>query len=169
MMAVDAVNGANSGANSVLGQMGTGQSKGLGQKDFLKLMIAQAQSLDPLEPKTNGDFLGQLAQFSTNDGIGKMQESIEQLATSLQSNQALQASSLVGRKVLVNSNDLNLESEGEVKAAVDIPASVTNLTASIYSESGELIRKIPLGQQAVGLHTFGWDGMSQQRRTRASW
>lgn len=159
---MDSVNGANPGINSMLGQMGTGASKNLGQKDFLKLMIAQAQNQDPLDPQTNGDFLGQLAQFSTNDGITKMQDSIEQLATSLQSNQALQASSLVGRKVLVNSDHLNLEAEGEVKAAVELPITVDNLTASIYSESGELLRKIPLGQQAMGLHSFSWDGLNQK-------
>ncbi|KTC85548.1 MULTISPECIES: flagellar hook assembly protein FlgD [Legionella] len=156
-MAVDAV----SNANSTLGQMGAGQSKSLGQKDFLKLMVAQAQNLDPLEPKANGDFLGQLAQFSTNDGITKMQESIQQLASSLQSNQALQASSLVGRKVLVDSDSFNLE-QGEAKAAVELPASVDNLMASIYSDSGALVRKIPLGQHGAGFHTFSWDGLNQK-------
>ncbi|ARG97790.1 flagellar hook assembly protein FlgD [Legionella micdadei] len=156
-MAVDSVGGAN----AVLGQMGTGQSKSLGQKDFLKLMIAQAQNQNPLEPKMNGDFLGQLAQFSTNDGITKMQESIQQLASSLQSNQALQASSLVGRKVLVNSDSVNLD-QGEVKAAIELPAAVDNLVASIYSESGELIRKIPLGQHGAGLFAFTWDGQNQK-------
>ncbi|CDZ78135.1 Basal-body rod modification protein FlgD [Legionella massiliensis] len=161
-MAVDSVSSANAGLNSMLGQASANQNKGLGQKDFLKLMIAQAQNQDPLEPQTNGDFLGQLAQFSTNDGITKMQESIEQLASSLQSNQALQASSLVGRKVLVNSDSMNLDTDGEAKAAVDVPTTVDNLTASIYSEKGELIRKIPLGQHSPGLFTFGWDGLNQK-------
>lgn len=159
-MAMNSVNGA--GTNPLIGQPGATPNKGLGQKDFLKLMVAQVQHQDPMEPKTNGDFLAQLAQFSTNDGITKMQESIEQLASSLQSNQALQASSLVGRKVLVNSNALNLGQEGETKAAVDIPAGVSELTANVYSQSGELIRRIPLGQQSTGLFEFNWDGFGQK-------
>lgn len=150
------------GANSLMGSAATAPKKSLGQNDFLRLMIAQVKSQDPLEPQTNGDFLSQLAQFSTNDGITKMQESIESLASSLQSNQALQASSLVGRKVLVNSNTMNLGQEGETKAAVDVPASVDNLAASIYSESGELIRTIPLGQRNAGLFEFSWDGFNQK-------
>lgn len=160
-MSVDSINGANAGGASFLGKPAAGESKNLGQKDFLKLMIAQAQNQDPMDPKTNGDFLGQLAQFSTNDGITKMQESIQDLASSLQSNQALQATSLVGHKVLVNSENLTLEQEGESKAAVNIPVPVENLTASIYSETGELIRKIPLGQQNLGLCNFSWDGLNQ--------
>ncbi|CEK11062.1 flagellar hook assembly protein FlgD [Legionella hackeliae] len=157
-MTMNSVNGAN----SLMGSAATAPKKSLGQNDFLRLMIAQVKSQDPLEPQTNGDFLSQLAQFSTNDGITKMQESIESLASSLQSNQALQASSLVGRKVLVNSNTMNLGQEGETKAAVDVPASVDNLAASIYSESGELIRTIPLGQRNAGLFEFSWDGFNQK-------
>ncbi len=150
------------GANSLMGPAATAPKKSLGQSDFLRLMIAQVQNQDPLEPQTNGEFLSQLAQFSTNDGITKMQESIQNLASSLQSNQALQASALVGRKVLVNSNVMNLGQEGEAKVAVDVPASVDNLAAAIYSESGELIRTIPLGQRSVGLFEFNWDGLDQK-------
>ncbi|ASQ45580.1 flagellar hook assembly protein FlgD [Legionella clemsonensis] len=157
-MTMNSVNGAN----SLMGPTAPTPKKSLGQSDFLRLMIAQVQHQDPLEPQTNGDFLSQLAQFSTNDGITKMQESIQNLASSLQSNQALQASALVGRKVLVNSNIISLGQEDAAKVAVDVPATVDNLTAAIYSESGELIRTIPLGQRSVGLFEFSWDGLNQK-------
>lgn len=137
-------------------------SKELGQDEFLKLMIAQFASQDPFQPQENGDFLAQLAQFSTNDGITKMQASIEHLASSLQSSQALQASALVGQKVMVNNNIVNLGNEGGITAAVDLPSNVSNLTAAIYSSSGELVHKIPLGQQNAGLFQFNWDGKDGQ-------
>lgn len=151
----------SSGANyETTGPRGNNQN--LGQQDFLRLMVAQVQNQDPLEPKTNGDFLAQLAQFSTNDGINNMQESLKQLSASLQSNQTLQASSLVGRKVLVNTDKMSLPKEGEVKAAVDIPAGVNHLVASVYSKTGELVRTIQLGQTEPGQHDFTWDGMNEQ-------
>lgn len=159
-MAMNMVNGMNGIAG--MAPPSAGPTKSLGQKDFLKLMIAQVRNQDPMEPKTNGDFLAQLAQFSTNDGITKMQESIQQLASSLQSNQALQASALVGRKVLVNSNVMHLPAEGGSKVVVEVPAQVTELTASVYAENGELITKIPLGQHEVGQFEFNWDGMNQK-------
>ncbi|MCA0403547.1 MAG: flagellar hook assembly protein FlgD [Proteobacteria bacterium] len=159
---MDAIQGAGTGLGSAMNKAVTGQSGSMGQKDFLKLMIAQVQHQDPMQPQTNGDFLGQLAQFSMNDGITKMQETIEQLAGSFQSNQALQASSLVGRKVLVNNNTLNLDATSEAKAAVDIPTSIDNLSASIYNSSGELVKKIALGQQPIGLYNFSWDGLNQK-------
>ena len=78
--------------------------KEMGQEDFLKLMTTQLQNQDPMKPMENGDFLAQIAQFSTVDGIGKLQESFEALSGSLHSNQALQASGLIGRNVMVPSN-----------------------------------------------------------------
>ncbi len=141
---------------------------GLRQQDFLKLMVAQVQNQDPMSPQPNGEFLSQLAQFSTNDGINNMQASLQQLATSLQSNQALQASALVGRKVLVETNTMTLGSEGSVKASIDAVSGMNDATASIYSSAGELIKKIPLGQTKVGSNEFAWDGTDESNKRVAS-
>ena len=41
----------------------------LGQEDFLKLMTTQLQNQDPFAPMENGEFIAQMAQFSTVTGI----------------------------------------------------------------------------------------------------
>ncbi|USQ13028.1 flagellar hook assembly protein FlgD [Legionella lytica] len=157
-MTTNSINGVNGAAQMSASQMAP---QNLGQQDFLRLMVAQIQNQDPMQPQVNGEFLSQLAQFSTNDGVNKMQESMQQMANSLQSNQALQASALVGRKVLVNSDSLKLDKEGDVKTAIDIPPGVSDINAFIYGASGELIKTIPLGQQVPGFYQFAWDGMGQ--------
>lgn len=159
-MTTNSVIGA-SAAGSTFNQMDSSFKSNLGQQDFLRLMVAQIQNQDPMQPQVNGEFLSQLAQFSTNDGVAKMQESLQQMATSLQSNQALQASALVGRKVLVNGNRLQLGAEGDVKTSIDIPPGLSKLSASIYSDSGELIKTIPLGQPEPGFLQFSWDGTAE--------
>src|SRR3569832_1390840 len=68
----------------------------LGQSDFLKLMTTQMRNQDPMQPMDNGAFLGQIAQLSQVSGIQDMQASVKQLVDTLSSNQAMQASSLVG-------------------------------------------------------------------------
>ena len=73
----------------------------LGQAEFLELMTAQLKYQDPLKPMENGDFLGQMAQFGTVSGINDLNATINTMSASFQSNQALQASTLVGRRVLV--------------------------------------------------------------------
>lgn len=160
-MTTQSVSGSNSSANSALNPQAQTPDKSLGQKDFLRLMVAQIEHQDPMQAQPNGEFIAQLAQFSTNDGISKMQSSLQELASSLQSNQALQASALVGRTVLVNSDKLNLGESDTPKTAINMDAGINNLTAHIYSESGELIKMIPLGQPKPGFFEFAWDGTGQ--------
>ena len=52
----------------------------LGQSDFLKLMTTQLQNQDPFSPMENGDFIAQMAQFSTVTGIAEMGESLISLS-----------------------------------------------------------------------------------------
>ena len=47
----------------------------LATEDFLALMTTQLQNQDPLKPLESGDFLGQIASFSTVSGIGELNDS----------------------------------------------------------------------------------------------
>ena len=80
----------------------------LGQEDFLHLMLTQLKNQDPFKPMESGEFLGQLAQFGTVQGLAGLQTSFDSLASSLVSNQALQASSLVGRSALAATSTLGI-------------------------------------------------------------
>ena len=59
------------------------KSDKLGQSDFLKLMTTQLQNQDPFAPMENGDFIAQMAQFSTVTGIAEMGESLKSLSNQL--------------------------------------------------------------------------------------
>lgn len=161
---------SNAAANSST-STSSSQANVLRQQDFLKLMVAQMKNVDPLNPDSQqgGDFLTQMAQFSSTESINNMEASIEQLTSSLQSNQALQASALVGRKVLVNSNTLNLGTDGDVKASINAVPGLTNLTASIYDSAGALVKTIPLGQPtSSGNFEFSWDGTDKSSQRVAT-
>jgi flagellar basal-body rod modification protein FlgD len=131
----------------------------LGQEDFLTLMISQFQNQDPFEPMDNGQFLGQLAQFSTVNGIESLNSSFSGLAGSMQDNQALQAASLVGHSVLAITDIGHLNDQGTVKGAIELDSSAGNVQIDITDESGQLIQRLDLGQQPAGLTNFEWNGM----------
>lgn len=48
----------------------------IGRDAFLKLLVAQLQNQNPLEPQPNGEFLAQLAQFSSLESLQVMQADI---------------------------------------------------------------------------------------------
>ncbi len=132
----------------------------LGQSEFLQLMLTQIQNQDPLNPAKSGEFLSQLAQFGTVNGITELNSSFDVLATTLQSSQALQASTMVGRSVLVPGNVGLLETGAELQGAVEMPSSSADLTVLIHDASGQLVRQINLGTQQAGTVRFAWDGFS---------
>lgn len=128
------------------------------QDDFLKMMVTQLQNQDPLQPMSNGEFLTQIAQFTSASGIDQLQSSFQQFQTNMQTSQALQAASLIGRQVVVQSDQGYLPAGGEMNAIVDLPAAVGNLTVAVLDNAGQLVRKVQLGQQPAGEATFHWDG-----------
>ncbi len=132
----------------------------LGQEDFLTLMITQFRNQDPFEPMDNGEFLGQLAQFSTVNGIQTLNDSFGGLSGSVQDNQALQAASLVGHSVLAVTNVGHLESGGELSGAIELQSSASNVQLDITDRNGELVQRINLGQQPAGLVEFNWNGVT---------
>ena len=132
----------------------------LGQEEFLNLMVTQLKNQDPFKPLESGEFLGQLAQFGTVSGLATLQTSFDSLASSLVSNQALQAATLVGRSALVPSARATLEEGGSVTGAVDLPHSSGAVRVQIRDASGEVVRRLDLGTHEAGLTAFVWDGVT---------
>ena len=51
----------------------------LGQDAFLKLLVTQLQHQDPTKPQADGEFIAQLAQFSSLEKLTQIATSIEDL------------------------------------------------------------------------------------------
>ncbi len=129
----------------------------LALEDFMSLMTTQLKNQDPLKPMESGEFLGQIAAFGTVSGIGDLQKSFDGFATSMQSDQALQGSSLVGRSVLVPSSIGIMTAEEGMKGQINVAETVTDLKVAIYNEAGVQVRTIEMGG-ATGYTDFTWDG-----------
>jgi len=103
----------------------------IGQEGFLTLMTAQMNNQDPTKPMESGEFFAQIAQFSTVAGIQDLQNSFSQVATALQSNQALQASTMVGRTVMIPSGEAVFNGEDPVVGKVGVPDATNQLLISV--------------------------------------
>lgn len=134
------------------------KSNELGQDAFLELMITQMKNQDPLSPQSNSEFVAQLAQFSSVQGIEKLNSNFNSFSSGFQSNQALQASSLVGRSVSVESKTSILVDKGIISGSVNLPAATSELKINIYNSDGELAAQIPAGAAPQGDTNFRFDG-----------
>lgn len=131
------------------------------RNQFLELMIAQLENQNPLEPQDGGEFLAQLAQFSTVEGIENLNDSMSDLASGFRSGQALQATSLVGRSVDVPQNFAEIQANQGLSGSIEVPYSTSELTVRFTNEAGELVKEMKLGSQSSGQVGFDWNGLDE--------
>jgi len=143
------------------------RSSSLGQADFLRLMTEQLKNQDPLKPLDNAQFLGQLAQFSTVQGIDKMQNAMEAVASVMESDQTLRAAALVGRDALVEVSTVELAAGAGVSGEVSA-RSAGPITFEIVDAGGTRVRQMTVEAGAAGNTAFRWDGRNDAGQTAAA-
>lgn len=136
----------------------TSKNNELGRDAFLKLLVAQLENQDPTKPEENGEFIAQLAQFSQLEETQKMGGNFAQFASAFQSTQHLQATSLVGRPVHVESDFSLLGESGGISVLADFKQAAQSASLTVYNKGGEIVDSFELGQQSEGQQEFIWTG-----------
>nr|WP_244360082.1 MULTISPECIES: flagellar hook assembly protein FlgD [Alteromonas] len=140
-----------------------GTEQQLSQEDFFAMLTEQLANQDPTKPVDNDQMVAQMTSFTMADGISQLNDKFESFAASMTSNQALQASSLIGQNVLVQGNVGHMSSDAAgVSGVVVNEQSVQNMTITVENQYGEVIKTIDAGTQAAGNIQFEWDGKDTQ-------
>ena len=137
----------------------------LTQADFLRLMTEQLKNQDPLKPLSNAEFVSQMAQMSTAQGVGDLETAIDNMAGAFNSDQALRGASLIGRSALVETDRLPLAADAEgVLSASGIAAAPGSgpMSIEIIAPNGALVRRLQVQAQGAGDVPFAWDGRNDQ-------
>ncbi len=150
--------------NSILNKLGINSNEdvkktkkdSLGQADFLKLMTTQLQNQDPFAPMDNGDFIAQMAQFSTVTGITEINNNLTNIGSKLEPNRIATAAQFLGHSVLIPGKVVSPDENGEIHGVIDLPASSTDVGLTFTNDSGEVVKTINLGSQNKGLVGFSW-------------
>ncbi|QYK00335.1 flagellar hook assembly protein FlgD [Shewanella psychrotolerans] len=138
------------------------KSQELTQEDFFSLLSQQLSMQDPFKPVDNDQMIAQMASFSTVDGITKLNEEIVNLNTVMTSSQALQASGLVGQKVLIPSDTGHISAEDPaLKGIVSTPEAIEKITVRIEDEEGQLVKTFTIDGSAGGNIDVAWDGLDK--------
>ena len=131
------------------------------QDRFLKLLVAQLNNQDPMNPMDNAQMTSQMAQINTVTGIQQVNETLKNMAEQFTAMQVLQGSSMVGHNVLVEGNALT-RIEGVASGAVDLAGNAESVKLEIMSPGGVLIGTVDMGALKAGRHTFDWDASGYQ-------
>ncbi|MEM9435489.1 MAG: flagellar hook capping FlgD N-terminal domain-containing protein [Pseudomonadota bacterium] len=157
---MDSISSISGGTGSATSTSTTSDSASLGQADFLALMTAQLQNQDPFEPMENGDFLAQMAQFSTVSGIETLNETMEEISLGLNGNRLTEAASMLGHSVLVPGTVARADASGDIRGAVSLSEAADSVTIRYTDPTTfETLHVDELGAQPAGQLEFAWEAL----------
>ncbi|NTS75402.1 hypothetical protein HR060_00870 [Catenovulum sp. SM1970] len=149
----------------------------LSQEDFFALLTTQLAAQDPTKPTDNDKMIEQMTNFTMADGITGLSKQFESFtsefsgfmeATRAQqtSNKALQASSMVGREVLVPAEEGALFQYGDdvygMRGQLQTDIAYNDLRMQIRNEKGSLIAEVEMGATNGKPFDFMWDGKDKE-------
>lgn len=127
------------------------------QDRFLKLLVAQLNNQDPMNPMDNAQMTTQMTQINTVAGIESLNATLKGMAAQYTSMQTMQGVSLIGREALVAGTQFGFD--GSVgKAAFRLPAAASDVQVDVIGKNGNVLDTLALGGLTAGQHAFNWDG-----------
>lgn len=126
------------------------------QDRFLKLLVAQLNNQDPMNPLDNAQMTSQIAQINTVTGIQQLNQTMQAMAAQFNSLQVMQGTTLIGRSVMAEGSSIAM-TEDTGKGGFEIAYPATNVTVEILTPGGQVVDTVEVGAKSAGRHTFEWD------------
>ena len=130
----------------------------LGQDSFLKLLVAQMQHQDPLNPQGNEEFIAQLAQFTSLEQLMGVNSSLGDLYAATTSMNNASMTQLLGRNVTAYSDTIPYDGEGYEDIHFSAPAEVDRMTITVLDDEGKVVSRDELDGINKGEGSWRWDG-----------
>ena len=128
------------------------------QDRFLKLLVAQLNNQDPMNPLDNAQMTSQIAQINTVTGIEQLNATVQGLVSQFSAQQMLQGSAMVGRQVLVEGDSMAVNAETKAAyGALDLAESAASVKVQVLNASGKELGVVDLGSLKAGRYNFEWD------------
>ncbi|MBZ0225200.1 MAG: flagellar hook capping FlgD N-terminal domain-containing protein [Comamonas sp.] len=129
------------------------------QDRFLKLLVAQLQNQDPMNPMDNAQMTTQMAQINTVTGLQQLNQTVQSMSQQFAGMQQLAGVSLIGHAVLADGDSLTT-SGGQAQGLFDLAQAATDAKVEIVTPGGNVVGTVPLGALDGGRHAFTWDASS---------
>jgi flagellar basal-body rod modification protein FlgD len=130
----------------------------ISRDDFMKLLIAQLQNQDPLNPMDNQEFAVQLATFNSLEQLVGVNEKLESLANQQGIASRFNSAALIGKQVAGKGNELHLASSGDAAVHYELSGNAAKVTVKVLDGTGAVVRQLEAGSQKQGAQSAVWDG-----------
>lgn len=144
------------------GQVSSSTQEAMGKNDFLKMLVAQLQAQDPLNPMDATGFTAQLAQFSALEQMQNVNGNLENLLTSQTIMTNSKAVDFIGKTVSALGNTITVDNGESTPIDVALSADAADTVISIYDAYGSFVTSLTPGPLTAGRQQIDWDGLNYQ-------
>jgi flagellar basal-body rod modification protein FlgD len=166
-MAINTVSNTTApGRTTTAAQSNNASDAAQSQDRFLKLLVAQLNNQDPMNPLDNAQMTSQIAQINTVTGIQQLNDTVKGMMNQFAAQQLMQAGSMVGRQVLVEGNTLAIDSTTDKAGGVfDLAGSAASVTVQVLDPNGKQVGTVEMGPLKAGRYNFDWDASEYEGAT----
>ena len=135
------------------------------QDRFLKLLVAQLNNQDPMNPLDNAQMTTQMAQINTVTGLQTLNLTMQTMAEQFNTMQQIQGISMIGRSVLTEGDRLSVSDDGQAQGQFELSGSAGAVKVEVLTPGGLVVDTLELGALEQGRHSFDWDASGYQGDT----
>ncbi len=125
---------------------------------FLKMLVTQLQSQDPLDPTDSSEFTNQLVQFTSIEQSIQQNKNLETLANISAFNSLQNTVGFIGKMVTVEQNAALLK-DGAAKWQYNLGTNSNETRITVVNDKGQEVYST-LGNNSAGQHEFNWNGQT---------
>ncbi len=141
----------------------TGMQQDIGSKEvFLKLLVAQMEHQDPMNPSDPTEMSAQLARFNMVEQQINTNKLLEELVAGGGLNGgdiSGSSASYLGRTVILEQNTIQ-HGGGSENFSVNLAGNSSQTYIVLMDEAGVPVRTMALGPLGAGEHQLSWDGLT---------
>ena len=127
----------------------------LGKDDFLKLLVAQLKSQNPLNPLDNTQFVAQTAQFSSLEALQNIQKSVDTMAGTSGTSSLVSGTALLGRTVTASAASFTYAG-ATTTLPFTLPEALPSASLEVLDGSGTVVSTMPLGARPAGAQSVAF-------------
>ena len=131
----------------------------MGKDDFLKLLVAQLENQDPMNPDDATEFTSQLAQFSSLEQMENANKSLEGLGTMSNEMERMSALGLIGQDVVAQTDQFHFNGD-PVQLGYHLETPADDVKLYVLSQTGSTLATLSSQETDPGEYFINWDGLS---------
>jgi len=135
-----------------------GDKTNLGKDAFLKLLVAQMENQDPLNPQSNEEFIAQLSQFTQVEQLLNLNDNFDSLYMAMNSVNNTSMTQLLGKNVVYAGDEFSYSGEGSYKLHYNAESASSTSKITIFDQDGSVVYSGSVGALREGENYAEWDG-----------